>query len=162
MWPFLLIQEQFDCRYLGQAAYLVRFPENVGQIFYDSVPHKVLFVHDSGRSLLSIHTHTHTHTTLQVYWPMLVLATATAALASQAMISAAFSIIRQSTTLGCFPRFKVVHTSAKIVGQVYIPEVNYILMVLSVAAVGGFQTSSRIASAYGAPSHDHASKLTGK
>lgn len=65
------------------------------------------------------------------------------------MITAAFSIIRQSMTLGCFPRLRVVHTSSRIKGQIYIPEINYLLMVLSIAAVGGFQTLERIGSAYG-------------
>ena len=65
------------------------------------------------------------------------------------MITAAFSIIRQSMTLGCFPRLRVIQTNSKIRGQIYIPEINYILMVLSIAAVGGFQTLERIGSAYG-------------
>lgn len=67
----------------------------------------------------------------------------------QAMITAAFSIIRQSMSLGCFPRMKIVQTNTRIRGQIYIPEINYVLMVLSIAAVGGFQTLDRIGSAYG-------------
>lgn len=65
------------------------------------------------------------------------------------MITAAFSIVRQSMTLGCFPRLKIIQTNARIRGQIYIPEVNYALMVLSIAAVGGFQTLDKIGSAYG-------------
>jgi len=67
------------------------------------------------------------------------------------MITAAFSIVRQSMTLGCFPRLKIVQTNSRIRGQIYIPEVNYALMVLSIAAVGGFQTLNNIGSAYGYP-----------
>ena len=68
------------------------------------------------------------------------------------MITAAFSIIRQSMSLGCFPRMKIVQTNQRIRGQIYIPEVNYVLMALSIAAVAGFQTLDRIGSAYGASS----------
>lgn len=67
----------------------------------------------------------------------------------QAMITAAFSIIRQSMSLGCFPRLKIIQTNQRIKGQIYIPEINYVLMALSIAAVGGFQTLDRIGNAYG-------------
>ena len=63
---------------------------------------------------------------------MFVVAVAAAIIASQAMISATFSIVKQSLALGCFPRVKVVHTSDKYEGQVYIPEINYILMLACV------------------------------
>lgn len=69
----------------------------------------------------------------------------------QAMITAAFSIVRQSMTLGCFPRLKIIQKNSEKRGQIYIPEVNYLLMILSIAAVGGFQTLDRIGSAYGEP-----------
>ena len=69
--------------------------------------------------------------------------------ALQAMITAAFSIVRQSMTLGCFPRLQIIQTNARIRGQIYIPEINYALMCLSIAAVGGFQTLDKIGSAYG-------------
>ena len=62
-----------------------------------------------------------------VYWPMLVLATISAVIASQAIISATFSIVEQSVALGCFPRVKIVHTSHQFQGQMYIPEINWIL-----------------------------------
>lgn len=80
MYPALI------CAYLGQAAYLMKFPEDA------------------------------------VYWPMFVVAVIAAVIASQAMISATFSIIKQSMALGCFPRVTVIHTSSKYEGQVYIPE----------------------------------------
>nr|GLL33091.1 potassium transporter 5-like [Ipomoea trifida] len=80
---------------------------------------------------------------------MFGVAVAAAIIASQAMISGTFSIIQQSLSLGCFPRVKIVHTSAKYEGQVYIPEVNYLLMVACVAVTLGFRTTARIGNAYG-------------
>lgn len=70
-------------------------------------------------------------------------------IASQAMISGAFSIIAQSLSLGCFPRVKVVHTSAKYEGQVYIPEVNWLLMIACVGVSAAFRTTEKIGNAYG-------------
>ncbi|XP_057493527.1 LOW QUALITY PROTEIN: potassium transporter 5-like [Actinidia eriantha] len=110
--------------YCGQAAYLVKFPNHVEHTFYDSVPDKL-------------------------YWPTFVVAVAAAIIASQAMISGAFAIISQSRSLDCFPRVKVIHTSAKYEGQVYIPEVNYILMVACVIVTIGFKTTVKIGNAYG-------------
>lgn len=110
--------------YFGQAAYLTHHPGNIEQAFFKSIP-KPLF------------------------WPTLVVATLATIVASQAMISGAFSVIKQSLNLGCFPRVKVVHTSTTIKGQIYIPEVNYALMVLSIAVVLGFKHTSAIGNAYG-------------
>ncbi|KAL8038108.1 hypothetical protein ABFX02_11G082700 [Erythranthe guttata] len=110
--------------YIGQAAYLTKFPENVAHTFYDSIPGPI-------------------------YWPTFVVANAAAIIASQAMISGSFAIISQSLSLGCFPRVKVVHTSAKYEGQVYIPEINYILMVACVIVTYGFKTTEKIGNAYG-------------
>ncbi|KAH9786308.1 Potassium transporter [Citrus sinensis] len=70
-------------------------------------------------------------------------------IASQAMISGTFSIVQQSISLGCFPRVKVVHTSAKYEGQVYIPEINYLLMIACVCVTVGFRTTEKIGNAYG-------------
>jgi K+ transporter len=78
-----------------------------------------------------------------------------AIIASQAMISGTFSIIQQSLSLGCFPRVRIVHTSAKYEGQVYIPEVNYILMVACIAITVGFKTTTKIGNAYGNSSYNH-------
>ena len=72
-------------------------------------------------------------------------------IASQAIISGTFSIIQQSLTLGCFPRVKVIHTSTKYEGQVYVPEANYLLMVACVAVTLGFRTTTNIGNAYGNP-----------
>ncbi|GAB4861776.1 hypothetical protein Ancab_037031 [Ancistrocladus abbreviatus] len=65
------------------------------------------------------------------------------------MISGTFSIIQQSLSLGCFPRVKVVHTSSKYEGQVYIPEVNYILMLACVCVTFEFRTTKKLSNAYG-------------
>ncbi|KAK9035536.1 hypothetical protein V6N11_077575 [Hibiscus sabdariffa] len=71
-----------------------------------------------------------------------------AVIAIQAMISGTFSIVQRSLSLGCFPRVKVVHTSADHKGQVYIPEVNYFLMLACVAVTFGFKTTEKIGNAY--------------
>ena len=84
-----------------------------------------------------------------LYWPSLIVAVAAAIIASQAMISGAFAIISQSLALGCFPRVKVVHTSAKYEGQVYIPEVNYLLMAACIIVTATFKTTEKIGNAYG-------------
>ena len=62
----------------------------------------------------------------------------------QAMISGAFSIVKQSIALGCFPRLDIKHTSERFGGQIYIPAVNWTLMVLTVAVVAGFQSGTAI------------------
>ncbi|KAJ7968569.1 Potassium transporter [Quillaja saponaria] len=110
--------------YIGQASFLRKHTDLVGDIFYKSIP-------DS------------------LYWPMFVLAILAATIASQAMISGTFSIIQQSVALGCFPRVKIVHTSSKYEGQVYIPEVNYLLMLACIAVTVGFKTTIKIGNAYG-------------
>lgn len=80
---------------------------------------------------------------------MFVVAVLAAIIASQALISASFSIIQQSLSLGCFPRVKIVHTSSKYEGQVYIPEINYILMLACVGLTLGFKDPVKIGNAYG-------------
>ncbi|VAH68288.1 unnamed protein product [Triticum turgidum subsp. durum] len=110
--------------YMGQAAYLRIHPEDVADTFYKSIPGPL-------------------------YWPTFVVAVAAAIIASQAMISGAFAIIAQSQVLGCFPRVRVTHTSKKYHGQVYIPEINYALMILCVAVTAIFQTTDKIGNAYG-------------
>eukprot|EP01018_Ginkgo_biloba_P006315 Gb_07512 [translate_table: standard] len=112
------------CAYVGQAAYLRNFPGDVFDAFYKSTP-------DS------------------VYWPMFVVAVAASIIASQAMISATFSIVKQSMYLGCFPRVRIVHTSSKHEGQVYIPEINYILMFACVIVTASFKETAKIGNAYG-------------
>ncbi|OVA17336.1 potassium transporter [Macleaya cordata] len=112
------------CAYSGQAAYLTQFNDHVADTFYKSIPKPL-------------------------YWPTFVVAVSAAIIASQAMISGAFAIISQSLSLGCFPRVKVVHTSAKYEGQVYIPEINYMLMIACVIVTVAFRTTEQIGNAYG-------------
>ncbi|XP_006356885.1 potassium transporter 11-like [Solanum tuberosum] len=110
--------------YSGQAAYLMQNTDHVADAFYRSIPESI-------------------------YWPVFVIATLAAIVASQATISATFSIIKQALALGCFPRVKVVHTSKKFLGQIYIPDINWILMVLCIAVTAGFKNQSQIGNAYG-------------
>lgn len=84
-----------------------------------------------------------------VRWPVLVLAILASVVGSQAIISGTFSIINQSQSLSCFPRVKVVHTSAKIHGQIYIPEVNWMLMILCIAVTVGFRNTKHMGNASG-------------
>lgn len=80
---------------------------------------------------------------------MLILAILASVAGSQAIISGTFSIINQSQSLGCFPRVKVVHTSDKIHGQIYIPEINWILMILCIAVTIGFRDTKHMGNASG-------------
>ncbi len=80
---------------------------------------------------------------------MVALATAAAVIASQALISGAFSLTRQAVQLGYSPRVDVEHTSEREIGQIYIPGVNRMLMVACIALVLGFGSSSNLAAAYG-------------
>lgn len=80
---------------------------------------------------------------------MFGIAILAAIIASQSLISGTFSIIQQSLALGCFPRVKVVHTSNKHRGQVYIPEINYLLMVACVIVTLAFRSSEQLGNAYG-------------
>ncbi|MBA3395716.1 MAG: potassium transporter Kup [Deltaproteobacteria bacterium] len=81
--------------------------------------------------------------------PMIVLATMAAIIASQALISGAFSLTNQAVQLGYFPRITVIHTSSKHEGQIYIPEINWMLMIGSVSLVFAFGSSTKLAAAYG-------------
>ena len=110
--------------YLGQGALVMRQPEAINTPFYLLVP-----------------------AALQI--PMVILATAATLIASQAVISGAFSMTQQAIRLGYLPRMRVLHTSASEAGQVYVPFVNWMLMIAVVGLVIGFQSSSNLASAYG-------------
>ncbi|XP_043703369.1 potassium transporter 6-like [Telopea speciosissima] len=113
--------------YMGQAAYLSRHHdiENHYRIgFYVSVPERIR-------------------------WPVLAIAILAAVVGSQAIITGTFSIIKQCSALGCFPRVKIVHTSSKIHGQIYIPEINWILMLLCLAVTIGFRDTKRMGNASG-------------
>jgi len=78
-----------------------------------------------------------------------VIATLASIVGSQAVISATFSIVNQCMALGCFPRVKVVHTSNNIYGQIYIPEINWMMLLLCLAMTIGFQNVIEIGNAYG-------------
>ncbi|KAJ0054568.1 hypothetical protein Pint_01024 [Pistacia integerrima] len=110
--------------YIGQASFLRKHPDLVGDTFYKSTPG-------------------------HLYWPMFVVALLSSIIGSQSMISGTFSIIQQSLALGCFPPVKIVHTSTKYKGQVYIPEVNYLLLLACVGVTLGFRTTAKINNAYG-------------
>jgi KUP system potassium uptake protein len=81
--------------------------------------------------------------------PMVILATMAAIIASQALISGAFSLTNQAVQLGYLPRVTVIHTSHKHEGQIYIPEINYLFMIACVALVLSFKSSTNLAAAYG-------------
>lgn len=80
---------------------------------------------------------------------MFAVSTMAAIIASQAMISATYSMIRNAMALGCFPRVTVIHTSKSVHGQIYIPEINWTIMILSISIVAGFRSTTQIGHAYG-------------
>jgi KUP system potassium uptake protein len=82
-------------------------------------------------------------------YPMVVLSTVATVIASQAVISGAFSLTRQAVLLGFCPRLRIDHTSEREIGQIYVPSVNWALMVATIALVLGFRSSSQLAAAYG-------------
>jgi KUP system potassium uptake protein len=82
-------------------------------------------------------------------WPLLIIATAAAIVASQALISGAFSVTQQSIQLGYSPRMQIIHTSKREAGQIYIPEINKALMVGCLVLVVAFRSSSALSAAYG-------------
>jgi KUP system potassium uptake protein len=110
--------------YFGQGALLLEDPTRVASPFYSMIPPTLLL-------------------------PMVVLATVATVVASQALISGAFSLTRQAVQLGYLPRVTIVHTSGKTEGQIYIPEVNTLLMIACLALVIGFRASGNLADAYG-------------
>ncbi|KAK6805437.1 hypothetical protein RDI58_003222 [Solanum bulbocastanum] len=109
--------------YLGQAAYLMENHADTTQAFFSSVP--------SG-----------------TFWPVFLIANIAALIASRAMTTATFSCIKQSTALGCFPRLKIVHTSRKFMGQIYIPVMNWFLLALSLVLVCSISSIYEIGNAY--------------
>ena len=110
--------------YFGQGALLLADPLAASNPFYRMAPTWALY-------------------------PLVVIATAASVIASQAMISGAFSITRQAVQLGYAPRVQIEHTSREEIGQIYIPSVNWALMISTIALVLGFRTSSAMAAAYG-------------
>jgi KUP system potassium uptake protein len=110
--------------YLGQGALLLRDPEAASRPFYSMVPTWALY-------------------------PMVALAALATVVASQALISAVFSLTRQATQLGLSPRFQIKHTSANTEGQIYLPSLNWLLMLATVFVVLIFKSSDRLAAAFG-------------
>lgn len=110
--------------YLGQAAYLIENHSSYEQAFFNSVP--------SG-----------------AFWPVLFIANVAALIASRAMTTATFSCIKQSTALGCFPRLKIIHTSRKFMGQIYIPVINWFLLAVCLIFVCSISSITEIGNAYG-------------
>ncbi|WP_421839157.1 potassium transporter Kup [Novosphingobium sp.] len=117
----------FPClllNYLGQAAMIMNRPETVANPFFMLAPDALRL-------------------------PLVLLATAATVIASQAVISGAFSVSQQAVQLGYLPRIRIRHTSASAAGQIYVPIVNWTLLALVVMLVLGFRTSGNLASAYG-------------
>ena len=117
----------FPClvlNYFGQGAHLLGHPQDAFHPFYAIVPAWALV-------------------------PMVGLATMATIIASQAVITGAFSLTSQAIQLGYLPRLRVTHTSASHMGQIYVAPVNWLLMACTIGLVLGFQSSSRLAAAYG-------------
>ena len=110
--------------YYGQGAVLLRHPDAVANPFYMSIPGWA-----------------------QV--PMLVLATTAAMVASQAVITGAFSVTRQAIQLGYLPRLQIRHTSRDTIGQIYVPSINWMLFAAVIVLVLAFRSSTNLATAYG-------------
>ena len=112
------------CNYFGQGALLLAHPEMNINPFYKIVPEFLLY-------------------------PMIGLSTVATVIASQALISGAFSLTQQAVQLGLCPRVRIVHTSSEMQGQIYVPFVNYALMIACIGVVIGFKESGALAGAYG-------------
>jgi KUP system potassium uptake protein len=121
---FWIVYPALTLNYLGQGALVLAHPDLVGNPFSGLVP-----------ASLTI--------------PVVILATAATIIASQAMITGVFSLTQQAVQLGFLPRLKIVHTSRDARGQIYMPQVNYILMIACLALIISFRSSSNLANAYG-------------
>jgi KUP system potassium uptake protein len=110
--------------YLGQGGILLTHPAAAENPFFRSAPEWSLY-------------------------PLVALATVATVIASQALITAVFSLTSQAVRLGLSPRLKVVHTSSTEIGQIYLPALNWVLMIACLALVVGFGSSTRLAAAYG-------------
>ncbi|QNP41293.1 potassium transporter Kup [Lysobacter solisilvae (ex Woo and Kim 2020)] len=122
-WYFFVLPSLM-LNYLGQGALLLQYPEAAKNPFYLGVPEWALY-------------------------PMIVLATMAAVIASQAVITGAYSVARQAMQLGYIPRMLIKHTSKETIGQIYIPGINWTLMIAVISLVLMFRTSTALASAYG-------------
>jgi KUP system potassium uptake protein len=120
----LIVFPALLCNYFGQGALLISAPEMAVNPFYGLVPSSLLY-------------------------PMVALATVATIIASQALISGVFSLTQQAIEMNFCPRFLILHTSPEVRGQIFIPTVNYGLMVACLGVVVGFGGSSALAGAYG-------------
>jgi K+ transporter len=120
----VLVYPALIIAYLGQGALLMAKPAVHANVFWSSVPKPV-------------------------FWPVFVAATAATVVASQALISASFSIVAQAVRQRFMPRLRIVHTSRRHEGQIYIPAVNWMLAILAIAVVAGFRSSEKLGNAYG-------------
>ena len=121
---FTLVLPSLVLNYFGQGALLLENADAAEQPFFMLAPSWALL-------------------------PLIVIATCAAIIASQALISGAFSLTRQAIQLGYSPRLDIAHTSSREIGQVYVPQVNWLLMLATIAIVIGFKSSSALAAAYG-------------
>lgn len=121
---FALVLPALLLNYFGQGALILTAPAETTQPFYHLAPAWGLY-------------------------PLVVLAAAATVIASQAVISGTFSLTRQAVQLGALPRTHIIQTSPEEAGQIYIPAVNWMLMLATTALVVGFKSSSHLASAYG-------------
>ena len=121
---FLLVFPALLINYLGQGALLLREPNAIANPFFHMAPDWALY-------------------------PLVALSTLAAVIASQAVISGSYSLTRQAVQLGYLPRIRIVHTSAREIGQIYIPSVNWTLMICAIGLVIGFEKSTNLAGAYG-------------
>ncbi|HZF11261.1 MAG TPA: potassium transporter Kup [Thermoanaerobaculia bacterium] len=121
---FSIVAPALLLNYFGQGAFLVSHPQSSLHPFYHLAPDWALY-------------------------PLVALSTFATVIASQAVISGAFSLTRQAVQLGYLPRIEIVHTSLEEIGQIYIPGVNRVLMLATIGLVLGFRSSDRLAAAYG-------------
>jgi KUP system potassium uptake protein len=121
---FLLVMPSLLINYFGQAACLIQHPELSENPFYALVPSLLIY-------------------------PMVILSTIATIIASQALISGAYSLTRQAVQLGFCPRVTIQHTSGESEGQIYVPEVNAALAIACICLVLSFKESSALAAAYG-------------
>ncbi|KAF3785600.1 Potassium transporter 7 [Nymphaea thermarum] len=139
--------------YLGQAAFLMKNLDKSEQVFFSSVPGKsnicilkiLLILVFSFKKI----NNKRQMATDGAFWPVFIIAIIAALIASRVMTFATFACIKQSTALGCFPRLKIVHTSRKFMGQIYIPVMNWFLLVFCLLVVTTIASTSEIGNAYG-------------
>jgi len=121
---FWVVYPSLTLNYLGQGALVLAHSESASDPFYLMMPKSLLV-------------------------PAIILATAATIIASQAMITGVFSLTQQAVQLGFLPRLKIVHTSKDVRGQIFMPQVNFLLLIACLALIVTFKSSSNLANAYG-------------